>query len=291
MNKRLLHAACLAALLTAGTVFAAEETAAPVAEPPDTTAIATINGQEFSLGLFRLFYGERLRAARGENTPEFQNLVFNEFVSIVVTAQDAKTKGLEKQPGVDYALELQKMQLLSRLALEDKAGSIQPSDEELQKLYEEKIGKTDRLEYKARHILVKGEEEAKKLIKELDGGKDFVELAKANSTGPTGKNGGDLGWFDAEQMVPAFSEVIVTMKPGAYTKTPVQTQFGWHVILLEETRKVEPPTLESVKPELMAALQREALAKYVGSLQEKAKLDLNPELIKQSPPETAPEAK
>jgi peptidyl-prolyl cis-trans isomerase C len=92
-------------------------------------------------------------------------------------------------------------------------------------------------------------------------------------------------------MVPAFSEVIVTMKPGAYTKTPVQTQFGWHVILLEETRKVEPPTLESVKPELMAALQREALAKYVGSLQEKAKLDLNPELIKQSPPETAPEAK
>ena len=80
------------------------------------------------------------------------------------------------------------------------------------------------------------------------------------------------------------------MKPGTYTKTPVQTQFGWHVILLEETRKMEPPTLESVKPEIVAALQREGLTKYIGELQEKAKFDLNPELIKQTPVEAQPEA-
>lgn len=297
MNKRLLHIACLTALLTTQ-VFAAEEVKAPEApavatqaEPPSDTTIATVNGQKFSLGLFRLFYAERLRAARAENTPEFQNLAFNEFVNIIVTSQDAKTQGLESNPELAYALELQKMQLLSRLVLEQTASTIHPSDADIKKVYDDQVAKLDRLEYKARHILVKEEDEAKKIIKELDGGKKFEDLAKAHSDGPTGKNGGDLGWFDATQMVPAFSEVIVEMKPGTYTKTPVQTQFGWHVILLEETRKMEPPTLESVKPEIIASLQREGLTKYIGELQEKAKVELNPDLIKQTPVEAKPEAK
>lgn len=300
MNKRLLHIACLTALLTTQ-VFAAEEVKVPAApaqeaaaaqaDPPSDTTIATVNGQQFSLGLFRLFYAERLRAAKAENTPEFQNLAFNEFVNIIVTAQDAKARGLESNPELAYALELQKMQLLSRLVLEQTASTIHPSDTDIKKIYDEQVAKMDRLEYKARHILVKEENEAKKVIKELDGGKKFEELAKAHSDGPTGKNGGDLGWFDATQMVPAFSEVIVEMKPGTYTKTPVQTQFGWHVILLEETRKMEPPTLESVKPEIVASLQREGLTKYIGELQEKAKVDLNPELIKQTPVEAQPGAK
>lgn len=297
MNKRLLTIACLTALLSFNTL-AAEEAKTPAApaadpaEPPDTTTIATVNDQQFPLGLFRLFYGERLRAARAENTPEFQNLAFNEFINIVVTAQDATAKGLDKRPELGYALELQKMQLLSRLALEETAAGVKPSEEEIKKVYDEQVAKLDRLEYKARHILVKEEEEAKKLIKDLDKekGKNFIELAKAHSDGPTGKNGGDLGWFDPEQMVPAFAEVVVTLKPGNYTKTPVQTQFGWHVILLEDTRKMEPPSLDSVKPEIVAALQREALTQYVGSLQEKAKVDLNPDLIKQTAPPALPGA-
>ena len=196
---------------------------------------------------------------------------------------------MEKTPELAYAMELQKMQLLSRLALEQATSAVKPTDEEVKKVYDDQVAKLDRLEYKARHILVKDEAEAKKIIKQLDGGKDFIELAKAHSEGPTGKNGGDLGWFDPEQMVPAFSAVVVTLKPGSYTKEPVQTQFGWHVILLEETRKMEPPSLESVKPEIVASLQREALTKYVGSLQEKAKVDLNPDLIKQTAPPAQPE--
>jgi len=297
MNKRLLTIACLTALLTTS-VYAAEEAKAPAApaaatqaEPPSDTTIATINGQPYSLGLFRLFYAERLRAAHAENTPEFQNLAFNEFVNIIVTSQDAKNRGLESNPELAYAMELQKMQLLSRLTLEQTASTIHPSDAEIKKVYDDQVAKFDRLEYKARHILVKEEDEAKKIIKELDGGKKFEDLAKAHSDGPTGKNGGDLGWFDATQMVPAFSEVIVEMKPGTYTKTPVQTQFGWHVILLEDTRKMEPPTLDSVKSEIIASIQREGLTKYVGQLQEKAKVDLNPDLIKQTPVEAKPEDK
>ncbi len=173
MNKRLLHIACLTALLTTQ-VFAAEEVKAPEApavvteaEPPNDTTIATVNGQQFPLGLFRLFYAERLRTARAENTPEFQNLAFNEFVNIIVTSQDAKTRGLESNPELAYALELQKMQLLSRLVLEQTASTIHPSDADIKKVYDDQVAKLDRLEYKARHILVKEEDEAKKIIKEL----------------------------------------------------------------------------------------------------------------------------
>ena len=280
MNKHILYACCISGLLASGGLAAQETAPAPdVVSTPDTT-IATINDQAFSLGLFRLFYAERLRQANAENTPAFQNQAFNEFVNIVVTAQNGIEKGLDKGPNVQNAMELQRLQLVSRIALQDAARTLTPSDEALQKAYDERYGNEKRKEYRARHILVKTEDEAKKLIEELGGGADFVELAKANSLGPTGKNGGDLGWFDSKQMVKPFTEAVEEMKPGAYSEAPVQTQFGWHVILLEEAREADPPTLESVKKELSAGLQRETLASYVTELREGAKLDLNSDLIK-----------
>jgi peptidyl-prolyl cis-trans isomerase C len=184
---------------------------------------------------------------------------------------------------VQNAVELQRLQLLSRLALQDAARSLSPSDEALQQAYDERYGGEKREEYKARHILVKTEAEAEKLIKELEGGADFTELAKAHSLGPTGKNGGDLGWFDSKQMVKPFTEAVKDMKPGSYSDAPVQTQFGWHVILLEETREADPPPLENVKAELSAGMQRETLAGYVSELRQRAQLDLNSDLIKANP--------
>jgi len=290
MTKRTLYVGCIAALLASGPLTAEDKPAAPAAAPPPDTTIATVNGQPVSLGLFRLFYAERLRMAGSENSPAFQNQAFNEFVNILVTAQNAETKGIDKDANVKDALEIQRLQLLSRLALQNAAQNFTPSDEDLKKAYDARYGEASRMEYKARHILVKSEDEAKKLIAELDKGGDFAELAKTNSLGPTGKNGGDLGWFDSQQMVKPFTDAVKTMKPGAYTKTPVQTQFGWHVILLEETREAEPPTLDSVKAELTAGLQRDALANFVNDLREKAKLDLNSDLIKANPQE-AGEAK
>lgn len=280
MNKHILYACCISGLLATGGLAAQETAPAPdVVSTPDTT-IATINDQAFSLGLFRLFYAERLRQANAENTPAFQNQAFNEFVNIVVTAQNGIEKGLDKGPNVQNAMELQRLQLISRIALQDAARTLTPSDEALQKAYDERYGNEKRKEYRARHILVKTEDEAKKLIEELGGGADFVELAKTNSLGPTGKNGGDLGWFDSKQMVKPFTEAVEGMSPGSYSEAPVQTQFGWHVILLEESREADPPTMESVKAELTTGLQRETLASYVTELREGAKLDLNSDLIK-----------
>lgn len=292
MNKRILHACCLAALLASGGLAAEDKEAEKAAVSPAAgdTPIATINGSPIPLDLFRLFYTERLRQGNAQNTPEFQNQAFNEFVNIVVTAQDAERKGLDKQDQVGYALAVQRLQLLSRLALQDAAQNIKPSEEELKKAYEERYGKEKRTEYKARHILVKTEDEAKKVIAKLKGGAKFAELANEESLA-AGKNGGDLGWFDAAQMVQPFTQAVAAMKPGGYSQKPVQTQFGWHVILLEETRQADPPALDSVKDELIAGMAREKLGAYVSDLRGKADLKLNSELIKSSEPAAAEPAK
>jgi peptidyl-prolyl cis-trans isomerase C len=292
MNKRFLHTCCLIAIFAGGAVAAedkaetqtpaAAETTAETQAPAvsgDTT-VATVNGRALPLDLFRMYYAERLRQANTQNSPAFQNQAFNEFVNIVVTAQDAESKGIEKQKQIGYLLELERMQVLSRAALQNAAEMAQPTEEELQKAYDEQVGKEKRVEYKARRILVKTEDEAKSLVKELDGGADFEKLATEKSLGPTGKTGGDLGWFDANQMVQPFTEAVATMKKGSHSSTPVQTQFGWHVILLEDTRESDPPSLEQVKGELTTALQREKLGAYVAELRNAAKLELNSDLIK-----------
>jgi peptidyl-prolyl cis-trans isomerase C len=287
MKRRILYSCCLVAMFASAVVTAEEksETTAPAVS--GETTVATVNGQSIPLDLFRAYFAERLRQGNAQNTPEFQNQAFNEFVNIVVTAQDAEKKELDKENAVRYLLELQRLQALSRVALQSESQSLQPSEEDLQKAYDQRIGKEKRTEYKARHILVKTEDEAKKIIEELKGGADFVELAKEKSLGPTGKNGGDLGWFGSDQMVKPFTEAVAGMKPGAYSSAPVQTQFGWHVILLEESRESDPPALDEVKGELTAALQREALGTYIAGLRNAAKLDLNPDLIKVNEPEPA----
>jgi len=284
MNKPILASFFLVALTASLQLSAKDEPAgkAPAPSPGGDTTIVTVNGQEIPLDLFRQFFAERAGQTRDPDTPAFQNLVFNEFVNLMVTAQDAEKLGLEKDKQFELALEVQRLQLLSSLAIQNAAKTRTPSDEDLQKAYDERYGKEKRLEYKARHILVKTEDEAKKLIKELEGGADFTELAKQNSIGPTGKDGGKLPWFGTGQMVQPFTDATAALKPGEYTKAPVQTQFGWHVILLEETRESEPPELSKVKDELAIGLQRKTLTSYVTELRDKADIELNKDLIKVS---------
>ncbi|MES9970746.1 MAG: peptidylprolyl isomerase [Candidatus Thiodiazotropha sp.] len=122
---------------------------------------------------------------------------------------------------------------------------------------------------------MKEQQEASALIEKLDGGADFAELAKEHSTGPTGKNGGDLGWFDPAQMVKPFGDALVAMEKGKYSKAPVETQFGWHVILLEDSRQTEAPTLDSVKDKIVNKLKQNALSDYMQGLRDSSKLVFN----------------
>jgi peptidyl-prolyl cis-trans isomerase C len=202
---------------------------------------------------------------------------------LIVASQEGERRKLEGDRNVIAALKLERMKVMSNAALSAMAQDIKPSDDELKAAYEKVKEQAGRTEFKARHILVKDEAEAKKLIKQLDKGADFAELAKKNSTGPTGKDGGDLGWFDPKQMVPAFAEAIAAMKPDTYSKTPVQTQFGWHIINLQDTRKAEPPAFDDVKPQLTALVQRQKLSEEIVKMRNSAKIDLNEAIVKITP--------
>jgi len=147
------------------------------------------------------------------------------------------------------------------------------SDAELRTAYDSSIG-TPGMEYNARHILVETEEQANEIIKALDEGGDFVELAKEKSTGPSGPQGGELGWFSAGQMVQPFSDAAAALEKGKYTRTPVKTQFGWHVIRLEDTREGTPPPFDDVKDRLRIMLANQKLQQHVEQVKNAAQIDI-----------------
>ena len=148
------------------------------------------------------------------------------------------------------------------------------SEEEVKARYDKEVAATEpEPEIRARHILLKTEEEAKAVIAELDQGADFAELAKEKSTGPSGKEGGDLGFFDKGRMVPEFEQAAFALEKGAYTKEPVKTQFGWHVVILNQKRIAEAPPLDEVKEEITAQLQRAAVEAKVAELTDAAEIE------------------
>jgi peptidyl-prolyl cis-trans isomerase C len=270
-------AAGLSLALLAAPALAQEES-----QIGDGTLIATINGEPYTLDLFRVFYSQRLQQSEGQNTPEVQERVFNEFMNLVVAAQDAEKRELAGRADVQAALELQRMMVLSSAALQAIASETEVSDAELEQAYEQFKEQAKRTEYKARHILVDDQEKAQELAKQVSKkkAKNFEQLAKENSLGPTADKGGDLGWFDARQMVKPFSDAVAKLKPGEWTEEPVQTQFGWHVILLEDTRDAEPPSLEDAKPSLEAAVKRQKVAAKLAEMRNEAMVELNEDVVK-----------
>lgn len=284
MNRQIIFTCGLLVLMASAGLGAEDKPEGVVpdkAVAPDDTTIVTIEGEEIPLGLFRSFYSERLLRTGAEDTPAFQNQAFGDFVNMLVAAQDARKKGLDEDERIKSALAVRRLELLYAFALEQVVKSHKPSDQDLQQAYDARYGEKKRTEYKARHILVKTEDEAEKLIEKLKGGGDFAALAKDHSLGPTGKNGGDLPWFGPREMVRAFTDAVAALEPGKYTDKPVQTQFGWHVIQLEETRETEPPAIDEVKNELILALRKEAITDHISKLRDEADLKLNPDLIKE----------
>jgi peptidyl-prolyl cis-trans isomerase C len=251
------------------------------AQETDGTLIATINGQPYELDLFRAFYGERLQQTGGQDSPQLQEQAFNEFMNLVVASQEGEKRNLGDTEEVQTALELQRMMVLSAAALQAIGAESDPSEEELKAAYENFVEQSQRTEYKARHILLDDKEKAQGLIKQLDeaNGEGFEKLAEENSLGPTAEKGGDLGWFDSRRMVKPFADAVAEMEPGTYSEQPVQTQFGWHVIKLEETRAAEPPSFEQAKPQLEALERRQKVTNALAQMRTDAKLELNEEVV------------
>jgi peptidyl-prolyl cis-trans isomerase C len=244
---------------------------APLVNKAD--AIAVVNGTYISKATFENLEKELAERSQGQAFPKEKLL--EELIQRELLVQDAMQKQLDKSADVVARLDEAKKSILTQAEVQNFMKANPVTDAEIKAEYDSKVGGTNNTEYKARHILVKTEAEAKKLIAELDKGADFAKLANKNSLdGKEAQNGGDLGWFVANQMVEPFSKAVMALEKGKYTKEPVQTQFGWHVILREDSRAQTPPPLEAVKEQLMPMLQRKKVQDFLENLRKTAKVEI-----------------
>jgi peptidyl-prolyl cis-trans isomerase C len=249
-------------------------TASTVAETPaaEGIVIATVNGQPITKAELAVYSGQRKSQ---NNTPEANSdeVIIKELVSLELMRQEGMSKGLDKQPMVIATIDQQERTALAGAAIQDFLANSPVTDDDAKKVYDEQMGKATR-EFNARHILVKEQDEAVAIIDLLDKGGDFSELAKEKSTGPSGASGGELGWFNESQMVKPFSEAAAQLEKGQYTKTPVQTQFGWHVIILDDSRASTPVPYDDVKDRIKMLLANQNMQQHVEELRNAANIEI-----------------
>lgn len=244
-------------------------------------AVASVNGSYISKKTLETLEKEVSERSQGQKFPKEQLL--EELIQRELLIQLALEKKLDQSAEVVERMATIKNSLLSQAALQDYLKANPVTDEEVKAEYDKQMGQMGE-EYKARHILVKTEEEAKKLIAELGKGADFATLAKKHSQDQA--PGGDLGWFTADRMVPEFSQAVIALENGKISQTPVKTQFGWHVILREESKKLTPPPFEAVKDQFRPMLQRQKAQKFIEGLRTGAKIEVL--LPKEATPAPAP---
>jgi peptidyl-prolyl cis-trans isomerase C len=261
---RLLLAALLA-LSAAGPVSA--ETA------PQTGAKALVKIGDFALTdlHFALFASQ---TGRNPADAEGQLSLLNELVNHFMVANSPEGQALAANPEVAAALEVARARLIAQTFVRAQLEAAPIDEGELQKLYATRYGEADGVEFKARHILLEDEATAVAVITELDAGADFAELARGKSTGPSKTVGGDLGWFQPDQMVGPFAAATAELENGAHSNTPVETQFGFHVILREDSRPVTPPTFDAVREELTRELQQQRVAAAITRIRDNTRIEV-----------------
>lgn len=257
----------LAALLVAGAIVSAPALAAEKGK-----AVATVNGQPISQTVFNAFTAEQ-QAQGTPDSPELKDAIKEELVRREILAQEAKKKGLDKNPNIQGQIELAKQAVLIRAFLSDYVKAHPISEAQLKAEYELIKNNLGSTEYKSRHVLVEKEEDAKAIIAKLDKGEKFSELAKQSKDPGSKDKGGDLGWSSPAAYVKPFGEALTKLKKGEYTKTPVKSDFGYHVIQLEDSRPATPPPFDQVKPQLQQRAGQQQIENLVKELRSKAKVD------------------
>lgn len=248
------------------------------AEDAANPVVARVNGQE----IHRSDVDEartRLPAQlRGAPAKAIYPLIINSLVDTQLVAAKARASGLQDDPAVKRNLTRIEDQLLERTLLARYLKE-RLTDDVLKARYETWVAtQTGQKEARARHILVETEDQAKAIITELGKGVDFAELARSRSIGPSGPKGGDLGYFKDGEMVPAFSQAVFTLDKGGVTESPVKTQFGWHVIKVEDKRDAQPPSFEEAVGDIRAEASRELVSGYIRQLRSEAEIELfNPD--------------
>ncbi len=272
---RTFFAAALCGL--ALTQTAAAQTAAPL--PPmtsttDMTVIATVDGQEITAGNVALFYLSLPPQYREMPMEQVFPQLVERLVDQKLIAAAAQKAGIPARPDVKARLLMLQEGMFNQIYMEDRIKA-EITEDKLRDAYQKMVAlETKKEEVRARHILVKTKEEALAIIGRIGKGEDFAALAKEKSTGPSGRSGGDLGFFAADQMVPPFSEAAFALKQGEVTREPVKTQFGWHVIKVEERRISGARRFEEVADGLRQQMTESVFEKEIQELRSKAKIDI-----------------
>ncbi len=252
------------------------DAAAPATDKAATasTDVATVDSSGISREELNAYTQDLLRGRPPtELTAEQKTQVLDQLITMQVLANQAVKDGADKDAATKAQLDIQRTRVLADAETQKYLKGKEPTEAELKTEYESQIASLDKTEYKARHILVKTKEEAQAAIKKIKGGAKFEDVAKAQSTDGSKAQGGDLGWFNLSRMVKPFGDAVKGLKKGEMTQEPVESQFGWHVIRLDDTRETSPPPYESVKAQVTNGLLQKKLLAYVEELKKTAKID------------------
>ncbi len=229
--------------------------------------IKTVNKTEIDSLVLEIYIESRVQQPSNQITAEQRLIFLNELSDIYLLSTQENAKKLNNNPQIQAQIELQNRMLLAQSVANEYYSSINLSEEEILIEYNNAIKNAPTKEYKAKHILLETQGEAISIIEKLEQGEKFEELAKSHSIGPSASDGGSLGnWFSPNQMVKPFSDAVASLNDGAYSKNPVQTEFGWHVILREESRNANPPTIDSVRNEIQQKIMQDKFQNYLNKI-------------------------
>lgn len=234
--------------------------------------IAKVNGKAIPANRAEVLMANQLAQGQAK-TPELEAAVKEELVRREVLAQAAVAKGMDKKSDVQAQVELARQGVLIGAYLNEFARGVKIGDDDVKKEYDNLKGALGDKEYKARHILVDKEEDAKGIIEKLKKGEKFEELAKASKDPGSKDKGGELGWANKASYVPPFAEAMTKLAKGKYTEAPVQSSFGWHVIQLDDVRELKAPNFDDVKPQIVQRMRQMTVEKHILDLRAKAKVE------------------
>jgi peptidyl-prolyl cis-trans isomerase C len=241
-----------------------------VAVPAFAQNIATVNGKGIPASKVDQIVKQEVAQGKTADTPQLRAQVKSALIAREVMVQEADKQGYGNKPEVKAAMDNARQSIVINALLGDWVKKNPVSDEEIKAEYDKFKSTMGDKEYRARHILVPTEKEATDLIAKIKGGAKFEDLAKAHSKDGSAANGGDLDFAAPANYVPEFSQAMVALKKGEVSAAPVKTQFGYHIIKLEDTRAAKLPTLEEVKPQVAQSIQQRRLAEYREALVKKA---------------------
>jgi len=258
----------LSKLATALLVVAMMSATAIAADKP----FVKVNGVAVSQFLADSLMAEQ-KAQGTADTPELKNAVREQLIQRELLIQEAKKSGVSKNAEVAAQAEAARQNVLVRAYIQDYVKKNPISDAQLRAELERIKAQLGSTEYKGRHILVKEEAEAQAIIAKLKAGEKFEDLAKESIDPGSKENGGDLGWASPSNFVKPFSDGLTSLSKGQFTETPVKSEFGYHVIMLEDTRPLAEPPFDEIKPRLMQQAQAKQISKMIEDLRAKAKIE------------------